>query len=67
LAPGGGGGASDNNGEARFTGLTTHVFSGDTTKRDRALIDKVIDISGTARVPFSIILRRSWWRMMIDN
>lgn len=27
-------------------GLTTHVFSGDTTKRDKALIDKVVDISG---------------------
>ncbi|KAF9154113.1 hypothetical protein BG015_001815 [Linnemannia schmuckeri] len=43
LAPGG---ASDGGGEARLTGLTTHVFSGDATKRNRALIDKVIDISG---------------------
>ncbi|KAF8948933.1 hypothetical protein BGZ47_001142 [Haplosporangium gracile] len=42
LAPGG---ASDGDGEARLTGLTTHVFSGDATKRNCALIDKVIDIS----------------------
>ncbi|KAG9068458.1 hypothetical protein KI688_010728 [Linnemannia hyalina] len=43
LAPGG---TNDGDGEARLTGLTTHTFSGDATKRDRALIDKVIDISG---------------------
>ncbi|KAK3836587.1 MAG: hypothetical protein JOS17DRAFT_787754 [Linnemannia elongata] len=43
LAPGG---KSDGDGEGRLTGLTTHIFSGDATKRDRALIDKVMDISG---------------------
>ncbi|KAH7053784.1 VRR-NUC domain-containing protein [Linnemannia elongata] len=43
LAPGG---TNDGDGEARLTGLTTHVFSGDATRRDRALINKVIDISG---------------------
>jgi hypothetical protein len=43
LAPGG---KSNGGGEGRVTGLTTHIFSGDATKRDRALIDKVIDISG---------------------
>ncbi|KAF9901708.1 hypothetical protein EC991_005779 [Linnemannia zychae] len=43
LAPGG---ESDGGREGRMTGLTTHVFSGDTAKRDRALIDKAIDISG---------------------
>ncbi|KAG0210009.1 hypothetical protein BGX33_005179 [Mortierella sp. NVP41] len=43
LAPGG---ASDGDGEERQTGLATHMFSGDATKRDRALIDKVINISG---------------------
>ncbi|KAF9129516.1 hypothetical protein BGW39_004075 [Mortierella sp. 14UC] len=44
LAPGG---VGDGDGERRVAGLTTHVFSGDTAKRDRALIDKVIDISGS--------------------
>ncbi|KAK3832787.1 MAG: hypothetical protein J3R72DRAFT_453898 [Linnemannia gamsii] len=43
LAPGG---ATDDDGKGRMAGLTTHVFSGDTAKRDRALIDKATDISG---------------------
>ncbi|KAI8358125.1 hypothetical protein B0O80DRAFT_495898 [Mortierella sp. GBAus27b] len=30
----------------RMTGLTTHIFSGDGEKRDKALISKIIDISG---------------------
>ncbi|KAK3825425.1 MAG: hypothetical protein J3Q66DRAFT_105131 [Benniella sp.] len=33
-------------GQEGVTGLATHVFSGDSTKRDKALIDKVVDISG---------------------
>lgn len=65
LAPGGGG-ASDGK-EARLTGLTTHIFSGDATKRDRALIDKIIDISGKVRALFSVMLLWPRWRMMIDN
>ncbi|KAF9927607.1 hypothetical protein FBU30_003029 [Linnemannia zychae] len=41
LAPGG----LSNGGEDRKAGLATHNFLGDATKRDRALIDKAIDIS----------------------
>ncbi|KAF9940048.1 hypothetical protein BGZ67_008368 [Mortierella alpina] len=45
LAPGG---TPDGEGPGRKTGLTTHVFAGDTTKRNRALIQKIIDIAGAS-------------------
>ncbi|KAF9281902.1 hypothetical protein BGZ68_006327 [Mortierella alpina] len=43
LAPGG---TPDGEGPGRKSGLTTHVFAGDTTKRNCALIQKIIDIAG---------------------
>ncbi|GJJ69123.1 fanconi-associated nuclease 1 [Entomortierella parvispora] len=45
LAPGGdpNGGRE---GEARKAGLATHIFSGNASKRDRALVDKITNISG---------------------
>ncbi|KAF8982803.1 hypothetical protein BGZ46_000593 [Entomortierella lignicola] len=43
LAPGG---AADGGGASRKTGLATRMISGDATKRDNALIDKIVDISG---------------------
>ncbi|KAF9562213.1 hypothetical protein EC968_005371 [Mortierella alpina] len=43
LAPGG---TPDGEGPGRRTGLTTHVFAGDTTKRNSALIQKIIEIAG---------------------
>lgn len=42
LAPGG----HPDGGQCRKTGLATHMFSGDSAKRDAALIEKIIDISG---------------------
>ncbi|KAI8596839.1 hypothetical protein EDD21DRAFT_311626 [Dissophora ornata] len=43
LAPGGAPGGEGND---RKIGLTTHIFSGDASKRDNALVDKIVDISG---------------------
>ncbi|KAF9898818.1 hypothetical protein BX616_003575 [Lobosporangium transversale] len=43
LAPGG---TVNGDGAGRKTGLATHAFSGDAAKRNNALIDKIIDISG---------------------
>lgn len=37
-------------GKDRVTGLATHIFSGDREKRDKALITKIIDISGNGTV-----------------
>ncbi|KAG0083123.1 hypothetical protein BGZ92_011065 [Podila epicladia] len=42
LAPGG----DADGGQGRKTGLATHIFSGDSAKRDAALIEKIVDISG---------------------
>ncbi|KAF9321982.1 hypothetical protein BG003_009301 [Podila horticola] len=42
LAPGG----DADGGQDRKTGLATHIFSGDSAKRDAALIEKIIDMSG---------------------
>ncbi|KAG0254905.1 hypothetical protein BG011_005443 [Mortierella polycephala] len=54
LAPGGaaGGGGGD-----RKAGLATHMFSGDTSKRDKALIDKIIGISGPCVKIYPNIMR----------
>ncbi|KAG0022416.1 hypothetical protein BGZ80_000310 [Entomortierella chlamydospora] len=41
LAPGG----AANGGTDRKTGLATHMFSGDSSKRDNALLEKIVDIS----------------------
>lgn len=35
-------------GEIRKAGLATHIFSGSASKRDRALVDKITNISGRA-------------------
>lgn len=43
LAPGG----DADGGQGRKTGLATHIFSGDSAKRDAALIEKIVNISGT--------------------
>ncbi|KAG0205744.1 hypothetical protein BGX28_002711 [Mortierella sp. GBA30] len=43
LAPGG---TPYGEGEGRKMGLATHIFSGDATKRDSALISKIVDLSG---------------------
>ncbi|CAO3572251.1 unnamed protein product [Mortierella alpina] len=43
LAPGG---TPDGEGRGRETGLTTHIFAGDASKRNCALIQKITDIAG---------------------
>ncbi|KAF9581062.1 hypothetical protein BGW38_002059, partial [Lunasporangiospora selenospora] len=42
LAPGG---TPNGEGEGRKSGLASHIFSGDATKRNEALINKMVDIS----------------------
>ncbi|KAF9111855.1 hypothetical protein BGX27_004359 [Mortierella sp. AM989] len=53
LAPGG----AANGGSERKSGLATHVFSGDASKRDNALIDKIMDISGPSIKIYPNIMR----------
>ncbi|KAG0367820.1 hypothetical protein BGZ54_003195 [Gamsiella multidivaricata] len=54
LAPGG---APDGEGKGRKTGLATHIFSGDPNKRDNALVDRIIDISGPCIKIFPNIMK----------
>ncbi|KAF9189109.1 hypothetical protein BGZ50_000946 [Haplosporangium sp. Z 11] len=54
LAPGG---AADGGGGDRKTGLATHIFSGDASKRDEALINKITDISGPCVKIYPNIMR----------
>ncbi|KAF9327050.1 hypothetical protein BG006_009600 [Podila minutissima] len=53
LAPGG----DADGGQGRKTGLATQIFSGDSAKRDVALIEKIIDISGPCVKIYPNIIR----------
>ncbi|KAF8934735.1 hypothetical protein BGZ52_003285 [Haplosporangium bisporale] len=53
LAPGG----HADGGQGRKTGLATHMFSGNSSKRDAALIEKINDISGPCVKIYPNIIR----------
>ncbi|KAG0347932.1 hypothetical protein BG005_011803 [Podila minutissima] len=53
LAPGG----DADGGQGRKTGLATHIFSGDSAKRDAALIEKIVNISGPCVKIYPNIIR----------
>ncbi|KAG0035376.1 hypothetical protein BGZ81_008975 [Podila clonocystis] len=53
LAPGG----DADGGQDRKTGLATHIFSGSSAKRDAALIEKILDISGSCVKIYPNIIR----------
>ncbi|KAF9437609.1 hypothetical protein BGZ76_000066 [Entomortierella beljakovae] len=53
LAPGG----AVDGGAERKRGLATHIFSSDSKKRDNALLDKIIDISGPCIKIFPDIMK----------
>ncbi|KAG0029130.1 hypothetical protein BGZ82_008118 [Podila clonocystis] len=53
LAPGG----DADGGQGRKTGLATHIFSGSSAKRDAALVEKILDISGSCVKIYANIIR----------